>query len=500
MAKIVFVQDIVYEYFGVMYISAYIKQYGHECEVFIEYEEKDWLQSVKDSKPDLVAFSVLSGSYKWAIEKARIIKENMDVPIVFGGVHVFLNPQKTIEETPVDIICTGEGEEPVRQLCDSIDNGKIDTDLNGFWFKNPDGTIQKNPGAKLINELDDIPFADRSIYYKYSKIADRDTIPMLGSRGCPYTCTYCFIPSAKKVFQDLGKFIRERSPDSVVEEVQTILKAYPNKDNIHFVEDHFGNNREQSLEILQRISKLKNNTMKWVGAIRVERFNKEWYVKELAKTNHGLLGIAVECGDEEIRDKVLKRKVKNQEILDAANLARKYNIKFTTLNMVGLPGETFEQVLKTLDFNIEINPVYANCYVYHPYPGTELQQYAIEHKLMDESVSEGIGLSFYDRYWKGNEELNRIINLQRVFGLAVKVPALKKPLIYLARKNWRVTVDLIFGVYYTWYLMYYYRLTPSQVFQLIKVWVQSKLSSNQHHPSHESIKQGEGQLYPNMKN
>jgi len=77
------------------------------------------------------------------------------------------------------------------------------------------------------------------------------------------------------VFNDLDKFIRERSADSVVDEVDQILASYPYKVTIHFVEDHFGNNREQSLEIPQRISKLKNNTMKWVGAIRLERFYKE---------------------------------------------------------------------------------------------------------------------------------------------------------------------------------------------------------------------------------
>ena len=152
----------------------------------------------------------------------------------------------------------------------------------------------------------------------------------------------------------------------------------------------------------------------------------------------------------------------------------------------------------TLDLNIKIEPEYASCYVYQPYPGTELQKYSVEHHLLDESVIDNIGLSFYDRYWKNNRNLNQIINLQRVFGLAVKVPALKKPLVYLARNNWRLSVDLIFGVYYAWYLAYYYRLTPSQIVHLIRLWFRSKFSWGED-PSSESIKQGEGQLYPNMR-
>lgn len=497
MAKVVFVQDIVYEYFGVMYLSAFLKQNGHACDVVIEYAEKNWLEKIEALQPDLIAFSVLTGSYKWALERAELLKKKLNKPVVFGGVHVFLNPENTIKQPMVDIVCTGEGEIPLKELCDSIDRGSIDYSLKGFWFKTREGDIKKNPPAKLINDLDSIPFADRTIYWKYPTIKQRDMLPMLGSRGCPYTCTYCFIPSAKKIFEGQGDFIRERSAENILAEIDYCLALSSAKKNVHFVEDHFGNNRKQSLTVLQGISKLKGGKMSWMGAIRVERFNKEDYVAELSKTNHGLLGIAVECGDEKYRKEILKRDVKNDEIIDAANLARKYGIKFTTLNMLGLPGETFEQSLLTLDLNIKINPVYANCYVYQPYPGTELQKYSVEHHLLDESVIDNIGLSFYDRYWKNNIELNRIINLQRVFGLIVKFPSLKKPLVYLARNNWRLSVDLIFGIYYAWFLAYIYRLTPGQIFHLIVLWFGQKFSSGGD-PSIESMKQGEGQLYPNM--
>lgn len=497
MARVVFVQDIIYEYFGVMYLSAYIKEQGHFCDVVIEYAEKDWLAKVESLQPDIVAFSVLTGSYKWAIDRAKIVKSKLNVPVVFGGVHVFLNPIQTINEEPVDIVCTGEGEIALLNLCNAIDKGGVDTSLNGLWFKEKSGHVIKNPAQRLVNDLDSLPFADRSIYWKYPAIDTRDTLPMLGSRGCPYTCSYCFIPSAKKLFKDSGDFIRERSAENILAEIETCLALSPSKQTVHFVEDHFGNNRKQSLLVLHGLSKLKGGRLTWMGAIRIERFNQEEYVKELSTTNHGMLGIAVECGDEQYRKEVLKRDVKNQEIVDAAMLATKYGIRFTTLNMLGLPGETFDQALMTLELNIKLNPVYASCFVYQPYPGTELQNYSVEHHLIEESVISNIGLSFYDRYWKNNKSLNQIINLQRVFGLTVRFPILKRPLVYLARNNWRVVVDLIFGIYYTWFLVYIYSLTPRQIGHLIMLWGKDKFSWSKN-PSTESIKQGEGQLYPNV--
>jgi anaerobic magnesium-protoporphyrin IX monomethyl ester cyclase len=498
MAKVIFIQDIVYEYFGVMYISAYLKQHGHECDVVIEHADKNWLKKIEEFDPDIIAFSVLTGSYKWAVSKAAFLKEKFKKPILFGGVHVFMNPIKTIQEPAIDMICTGEGEVPMKDLCDSIGNGQINYNINGFWYKNSKGEVIKNPPARLVNDLDSLPFADRAIYWKYPGIARRDTLPMLGSRGCPYTCTYCFIPSAKKLFDGLGEFIRERSAENILAEINQCVALSDAKRNIHFVEDHFGNNRKQSLTVLQGLSKMKGGKLRWAGAIRIERFNKEEYVKELSKTNHNILGIAVECGDEKYRKEILKRDVKNQEIIDAAHLAGKYGIRYTTLNMLGLPGETFEQALMTLDLNILIKPVYANCYIYQPYPGSELQKYSVEHALIDESVIDNIGLSFYDRYWKNNKSLNQIINLQRIFALAVSFPSLKRPLVYMARNNWRLVVDLTFAIYYIWYLLYFYRLSISQISNLIMMWIKTMISKNSNF-STENIKQGDGQLYPNLK-
>ena len=117
------------------------------------------------------------------------------MPIAFGGVHVFLNPDKTIKHDNIDIICTGEGEGSLKELCDSFDKGKMDTTVKGLWFKTKDGII-KNPPAKLEEDLDSMPFADRGMYWKYPVIEKRTTFPVMGSRGCPYTCTYCFIPLA----------------------------------------------------------------------------------------------------------------------------------------------------------------------------------------------------------------------------------------------------------------------------------------------------------------
>ncbi|MDB5227047.1 MAG: hypothetical protein JWN78_1240 [Bacteroidota bacterium] len=494
MAKLLFIQDIAYEYMGVMHISSYLKKHNHDCEVFIESLEKDLFSKIASYEPDLIGFSTLSGSFKWALNLSIKIKERFkDIPIAFGGVHVYSNPSAVIKCDSIDIICTGEGEIALKELCDSLDLGYINKQIEGLWFKN-DTEIVKNPMSKLIDDLDSLPFPDRQIYWKYSSIESRNTLPILGSRGCPYTCAYCFIPKAKEIFDGLGKFVRQRSPENIMEELEHCVSMSPKKTVVHFVEDHFGNNRTRTLQVLKKLSSIEPR-MNWSGAIRIERFIEEKYVAELSKTNHSTLGLAVECGNEEYRNTVLHREVKNEEIIKAADLATKYGIRYITMNMIGLPGETFDMAMETLEMNIRLKPEYANCYVYQPYAETKLKDYGVEHKYYTESVADELGFSFYDRYNNDDVELQKVINLQRVFGLVVAFPRLKKPMVWLTKRRWtNKLLDGVFGIYYLYYLIKFYNITTKQLVQYMQLWIQSQYIKKKN-PVSETIAQGKAQFY-----
>ena len=97
MARVLFIQDIAYEYMGVMYLSAYLKQHGHDCDVTIESLGDNLDKKIQEQKPDLIGFSTLTGSFKWALKTATYLKKKYpQIKIIFGGVHVYSNPQKVI--------------------------------------------------------------------------------------------------------------------------------------------------------------------------------------------------------------------------------------------------------------------------------------------------------------------------------------------------------------------------------------------------------------------
>ena len=119
MARVAFVQRNLNENLAFMYLSACLKRAGHDCDCFIEVEEKNLKQKIQDFKPDIIAFTVISGMYRWAIETAEKIKSPGSL-VVFGGPHPTFFPE-VLNEDVVDVVCVGEGEDAFVELADSVE-------------------------------------------------------------------------------------------------------------------------------------------------------------------------------------------------------------------------------------------------------------------------------------------------------------------------------------------------------------------------------------------
>ena len=134
MARLLFLQNLLFEYLGPMSISALGKSQGHQCDLLIESGEKDFLKKIGDWQPYIVAFSCMTGFHPWALETAQKVKAIYGLKTYFGGPHATFYPQ-LIEHPAVDIICRGEGEEATIELLNKIDTGEEIADIANLWLK-----------------------------------------------------------------------------------------------------------------------------------------------------------------------------------------------------------------------------------------------------------------------------------------------------------------------------------------------------------------------------
>ncbi|MFH1641374.1 MAG: radical SAM protein [Nanoarchaeota archaeon] len=331
-------------------------------------------------KPDLIMVSAVSDCYELALD---LIK-NVNVPVIFGGIHATIMPDEIISNEKVTHLFRGECEEVLSNLVESILSNKNLNDFQGLWFKE-NGKIIKNDGVIIVNDLNKLPIPDWTIfderhYYKPFK----GKVYRIGhfelSRGCPYSCTYCINHTLQKIV-GYKKHYREKTVDRALEEVKILTKKH-NIQIVKFWDENFLGFKKDSKNFLVRYSKE-------VGLPFMIQTRPEWITEEYAKLLKEAgcvnLSMGIESGNDYIRRNMLKRFVKNEDIIKGFQLCKKHGLRAMAFVLLGLPEETRKEVFDTVELLKACEPSTTSIFLVYPYKGTEIREWFIKHKWLDEN-------------------------------------------------------------------------------------------------------------------
>lgn len=432
------------EWLGIEYLSSVLKKNGHDTMLIfdpgsgdVEYKfslldkkfdlTEKMIKRAKAYNPDLIAFSCLTNLYPWVSKLSRLLKRQMSAPIIVGGLHPTILPEYVINNDSIDMICVGEGEEPLLELVTSMKAGAIDYSIRNIWFKK-DGTVIRNPARPLMQDLDSLPFPDKDIFRQYGCFSER--LYVMTGRGCPYKCTYCFNSYYRNSFaKDGSGYIRRRSVSNVIEELEFFKSKYRNIKEIFFYDDIFTINSgwvEEFCRLYKSKILLPFKILVHPNTVRMET------MKRLKDAGCIYVDIGLESGSEEIRRSLLKRTMTNQEIIDTANILKEVGIKFCTLNIVGFPTETKEQMWQTYELNKRIRPNGTIVSIFYPFPKTELADFSLKEGYLElqdyEKICQGEGGYKEGSILRGIE-VDEAKRLQVLIPLLTKSPAFLHPLI-----------------------------------------------------------------------
>ena len=350
MGRLLFIQDNgVNENLGIMSIAGVMRAHGHDVDLILQDEHpKHFFDLIDQSSPDLIGFSFMTGNRVWASSTAKAIKQKFNKPIIFGGVHPTLFPED-IDLNYVDYICVGEGEYPVLELMNAIENDQDCSKIPNLWASQ-NGSAVKNPLRDLIQDFDSLPLPYREIYYKYKFIRDLPIKRFVAGIGCPYRCTFCHNPMQIKLHKGKGAFVRKKSVDRVIKEVRDVKERFILK-RVHFSDDTFTLDKKWLEDFLEAY---KNNiAIPFSCNIRIDQVN-EGIIRKMYESGCWGVAYGIESGSEEIRNGLLKKNLKEEDIITNTKTIKKYGIKVRTTNLMGLPGETLEDAFKTLEINLNI--------------------------------------------------------------------------------------------------------------------------------------------------
>ncbi len=338
---------------------------------------KEHLLNELSKGPRVVLIPSMTGTQlKYALDISKVVKDNSNAKVLWGGVHATLMPEQTISHNLIDMIVVGEGEFVLQDLISSMDGKKKIEDVNGIVYKE-NGSIKFNKSAEQPNPnlIPEIPYhlVDVENYVKSGGIAltsnDR-TLPFISSRGCPYTCTFCSTAGISK-----GRW-RSMTAELTHERVEKMVKRY-NLNVVKFYDENFTSNPKHA----ERIAELINGSFHWSMQARMDNI----MITDIKKLEQGGLCV-VEPGVESGSDRILKmvNKAETKATMIAANKKLgTTNIKAFYNFMMGFPGETHDELMETVDLSMQLikdnpNAHITQFYIFVPYLGAPLFDYAVQ--------------------------------------------------------------------------------------------------------------------------
>jgi len=355
------------------YLAAVLEKEGHEVTVLdcsaVGMDHKKLESTLASISPHLVGITSMVPTTPSALQSAHVAKEACpNAQVVLGGLHAtFMDEEILNQETAVDVIVRGEGEQTVSELATLAANPGLKklSAVDGLSFRS-NGQIVRTPDRAFIENLDSLPFpAFGSFPLDNYRLFGRKILPAITARGCPFRCSSCVTP---KMFR---KTFRLRSPKNVVDELE-LSKTKFGAEAFSFYDDTLTFERKRIFDICEEMINRKLN-LPWDCQTRVDKVSKEILAKmKQAGCQQILFGI--ESGCQKILDAINKQTTVEQNE-KAIQLAKEAGI-FTTMSMIiGYPGETKTSLQETLKFIQKVKPDDVCLCIVTPYPGTEIRAY-----------------------------------------------------------------------------------------------------------------------------
>jgi radical SAM superfamily enzyme YgiQ (UPF0313 family) len=372
---------------GIQTLAPVLRQHGHQVRLFDtchpQMQAGQIAQAIDAERPDVLALSCLSTTTYPALKNLawRLKLQAPKVPIIVGGAFATMNSDHILKDCPdLDCVGVGEGEELLPDYLNNLDNpGSV----LGLVWRNAD-EIVRNSSRPLIQDLNQFPYPDRTtlpIDYVESLPLDVPAVlsmdkfcTMQTSRGCPYSCIYCEIPSLSQ-----GKW-RYRSSEHVLGEMQHLNDL--GFRSIYLTDDHFLLNRKRIGEvcrgIIDRRLKFHWGCEGRVDAVAVDQ------LAVMQQANCNFLAFGVEAGTQKVLDRLHKKQTLKQ-VEHAVSEAKRHGIeRVHGFFVIGSPDETEKEVIASFRFAAKLRLDTFGFNRLCAYRGTPLWQEYVNRGIIDD--------------------------------------------------------------------------------------------------------------------
>ncbi|MBL7069654.1 MAG: B12-binding domain-containing radical SAM protein [Candidatus Omnitrophica bacterium] len=363
---------------GLGYLAAALRGKGHDTAILDCIKEgvrrDGLLDRVARLKPDVVGFQCYTFDLSFIKEALDGLKRlDRNIITVIGGPHPSAAPKESFGyfKDSLDFLFVGEAEKGLPLLFDKLEKkAPVDYgDIPGLAWPR-DGDIQLNPQV-FVNDLDSLgmpawdlirpeeyPESQHGAFFKKFPIA-----PIMVTRGCPYPCTFC----AGNIVG--GRRIRRHSIDFMLNQIKYLYDDRGIRE-FHVVDDNFTFDKDYAKEFLKKLIDL-NLEMSWStpNGVRIDTLDEE-LLRLMKESGLYLISLGIESGSDKVL-KLMKKGTTVEKNREGVDLIRSAGIETAGFFIIGFPGETKEDIKRTIDFSLKLDLIRANYFTYLPFPGSQ---------------------------------------------------------------------------------------------------------------------------------
>lgn len=334
--------------------------------------------------PHVITMSIMAPYVVAARQACGAIREISDATIITGGKFPTISTVDALDFA--DYTCKGEGELALLQVFERLRRGQDFNGITGLWHKDGDGNVVDMGQERLYQDMDDIPYpaiGEPNMHFieldsatEHDPEVDDEEMLMMAGRGCVYLCSFCVNSVLIPMNRGNGTFVRIRSPEHVIEEVNYRLEKCRNAKFISFNDEVFGVFDDWVEDFS---AKYKKHVSLPFECELVPKLIKEENVKLLADAGMFSLHFGIQSGHDDIRKDIMHRPGTNDEFLEKAAILRKYQVKPQFDMILENPFDTEEALIRALELLLALpQPLNLNTYKMQFFPHYPFTKMAIE--------------------------------------------------------------------------------------------------------------------------
>lgn len=383
---------------GLLSIAACARQAGHEVSVIDAFAERLGIDAVlariAAAAPQVVGIGVLTCQGRAVFELGRRLKQLCpDVLVVLGNLHASVFARAYLHHEAADLVVHGEGEDVMVALLAEAATTRRWERVPSVSYRAPDGEVRATGGPALVPDLSALPRPARDLVplqlYGRVNVSNRNFVPganrrmmsLSTSRGCPYGCSFCVVSADRRV--------RALPVHRVVDDLEHLEKQY-GAAFVAIQDPVFALDTRRTQAIASEVRR-RGLTVRWACTTHVNAIRPA-LVEALAAANCYEVSLGFESGVQRHLDAMGKRSTLAGGERAVRILRAHSDIRVEGLFILGLPGETPAETLRTILYACRLPLHMAQFSLLTPYPGSPLYNQLAAAGALDTGLRPGGGV------------------------------------------------------------------------------------------------------------